>query len=94
MQLETFYGNITEAIPPNAPAPRGKDVNLRMFVDRDHAGDKSTRRSRTGFMIYMNTFLIHEMSKKQATIETSVFGADFVAMKHGIETLRGLQYKI
>ena len=34
------------------------------------------------------------MSKKQATIETSVFGAEFVAMKHGIETLRGLRYKV
>jgi hypothetical protein len=31
---------------------------------------------------------------KQATIETSVFGAEFVAMKHGIETLRGLRYKV
>jgi hypothetical protein len=34
------------------------------------------------------------LSKQQATIETSVFGAEFVAMKHGIETLRGLRYKI
>jgi hypothetical protein len=34
------------------------------------------------------------MSKKQATIETSVFGAEFVAMKHGIKTLRGLRYKV
>ena len=34
------------------------------------------------------------MSKKQATIETSVFGAKFVAMKHGIKTLRGLRYKV
>ncbi|KAI2502389.1 Reverse transcriptase (RNA-dependent DNA polymerase) [Fragilaria crotonensis] len=33
-------------------------------------------------------------SKKQATIETSVFGAEFVAMKHGMEALRGLQYKL
>jgi hypothetical protein len=32
--------------------------------------------------------------KKQPTIETSVFGAEFVAMKHGIEKLRGLRYKI
>jgi hypothetical protein len=31
---------------------------------------------------------------KQATIETSVFGAKFVAMKHGIEKLQGLQYKL
>jgi hypothetical protein len=34
------------------------------------------------------------MSKKQVTIETSVFGAEFVAMKHGIETLRGLRYTV
>jgi hypothetical protein len=27
-------------------------------------------------------------------IETSVFGAEFVAMEHGIKTLRGLRYKI
>ncbi len=38
--------------------------------------------------------LIDWISKKQATIETSVFGAKFVAMKHGIEKLRGLQYKL
>jgi len=37
--------------------------------------------------------LIDWISKKQAMIETSVLGAEFVAMKHGIEKLRGLQYK-
>ena len=36
--------------------------------------------------------LIDWVSKKQATIETSVFGAEFVDMKHGIEKLRGLRY--
>jgi hypothetical protein len=38
--------------------------------------------------------LIDWVSKKQATIETSVFGAEFVAMKHGIEKLQGLCYKL
>lgn len=83
-----------EAIPPNAPDPRGKEVDLRMSVYSDHAGDKLTRRSRTGFMIFMNTALIQALSKKQSNVETSVFGAEFVAMKHGIETLRGLRYKL
>ena len=69
-------------------------MDLRMFVDSDHAGDKLTRRSRTGFMIYMNTALILALSKKQSTIETSVFRAEFVALKHGIETLRGIRYKL
>ena len=38
--------------------------------------------------------LIDWLSKRQATIEGSVFGAEFVAMKHGIETVRGIRYKL
>ena len=75
------------------PPPLGKDVDLRMMVDSDHAGEKRTQRSRTGFIIFCNLAPIIWLSKQQATIESSVFGAEFVAMKHGIETLRGLRYK-
>ena len=76
------------------PPPLGKELDIRMMVDSEHAGDKWTRRSRTGFLIYCNMALIIWLSKRQPTIETSVFGAEFVAMKHGIETLRGLRYKL
>lgn len=89
-----FYGEVAEAIPTDAPEPLGKDVDLRMMVDSDHAGDKETRRSRTGFLIFCNNAIIDWLSKKQPTIESSVFGAEFVAMKHGMEKLRGLRYKI
>ena len=90
----SFYGDVKEAIPPNAPKPRGKGVDLRLFVDSDHAGDKVRRRSRTGFFIFLNSAPIAWMSKRQPTVETSVFGAEFVAMKHGVETLRGIRYKL
>jgi hypothetical protein len=33
-------------------------------------------------------------SKCQQTVESSVFGAEFVAIKNGIETCRGLRYKL
>ncbi len=89
-----FYGNVEEAIPPNMPPPLGKDVDLCMMVDSEHAGDKTTRRSCTGFIIFCNLAPVIWLSKQQATIETSIFGAEFVAMKHGIKTLRGLRYKI
>jgi hypothetical protein len=49
-----FYGNVEEAIPPDMPSPLGKDIGLHMMVDSDHAGDKKTRRSRTGFLIFCN----------------------------------------
>ena len=65
-----------------------------MWVNSDHAGDKVTRQSRTGYFIFLNTALINWLSKKQATIEVSVFGAEFVAMNTGIEALRGIRYKL
>ena len=93
-EWKTLYGDVTEVIPPNAPDQSRKSVDLRMWVDGDHAGEKMTRRSRTGYLIFLNTALIDWLSKKQATIEGSVFGAEFVAMKTGVEALRGIRYKL
>eukprot|EP00956_Cyclotella_meneghiniana_P027178 scaffold60433_cov44-Cyclotella_meneghiniana.AAC.4 len=88
------YGDVKEAIPPDMPEPLGKEIVLRMFVDSDHAGDKSSRRSRTGYVIWANFGIIDWLSKKQSTVEASVFGAEFCAMRHGVETLRGIRYKL
>ncbi|KAL7460544.1 hypothetical protein ACHAXS_000991 [Conticribra weissflogii] len=42
MDWKEFYGDVTEPIPPNAPKTLGKPVEVHMFVDRNHAGDKQT----------------------------------------------------
>ena len=89
-----FYGDINESTPIDAPAPKGKELIMRCFVDADHAGDLLTRRSRTGFLIYLNNAPIYWYSKKQTTIETSTFGSEFVAMKIATEYIRGLRYKL
>ena len=65
-----------------------------MFVDSDHAGDKVSCRSRSGFLIYVNTALVRWFLKKQSTEDTSVFGDEFIAMKQGIDALRSLRYKL
>ena len=52
------------------------------------------RRLRMGFFVFMNPALVQWLSEQQATIETSVFGAEFVAMKMGMESLRGPRYKL
>ena len=84
----------TEAKPHNAPKPLSKKIVLRLFVDSDHAGDKTNRRSCTGYMIFTNMSMIDCHTKKQATAEEAVFGAEFVATKKGIEALRGIRYKL
>jgi hypothetical protein len=89
-----MYGDAKEAITPNTPVTRGKSIDLRLFVDYDHAGEHFTRRLRTGFVIYLNMAPIVWFSKRQPNVESSVFGAEFVAMKNGIETTRGLHYKL
>ena len=45
-------------------------------------------------MIFMNMAMIDWYSKKQATVEGLVFGAEFVAMKQGVEALHGIRYKL
>jgi hypothetical protein len=70
-----MYGDVKEAIPPNAPVTRGKAIDLRLFVDSDHARENFTRSSRTGFVIYLNMAPIVWFSKRQLTVESSVFGA-------------------
>ncbi|KAL7447636.1 hypothetical protein ACHAXS_000034, partial [Conticribra weissflogii] len=89
MDWKEFYGEVTEPIPPNAPKPLGKPVDVRMFVDSNHAGDKQTRHSHSSFLIYVNTALVDWHMKHQATIESGVFGAEFVATKTGVDMLQG-----
>ena len=76
------------------PEPRGLGFEIKALVDADHASDSVTRRSRTGFFVYVNSALIHWFSKKQTSVESSTFGSEFVAMKNCCEYLRGLRYKL
>ena len=89
-----FYQDAKEQIPMDAPEPLGKPVEMVAFVDSDHAGDKVTRRSRTGVLIFLNRAPIVWYSKKQNSIETSSFGSEFSAMKTGVELIEGLRYKL
>ena len=83
------YGDFKEAVPSNAPEPIGSSVVLQSMVDSDHSGDKTTWRSRTGYFIWVNQALIGWLSKQQPTIKSDVFGAEFVALKNFVESLRG-----
>ena len=67
---------------------------INVYVDADRAADTTTRRSRTGFLVYLNSSPIYWMSKKQTSIESSSFGSEFTAMKQCTEYLRGLRYKL
>jgi len=89
-----FYHDAKESIPPNAPPARGYPVQVNAFVDANHAGNKITRRSHTGILIYLNCAPILWYSKAQTTVETSTFGSEFVALRISVEMLEALRYKL
>ena len=88
------YGEVKEVIPKNVPSPRGKGFDIIGYFDADLAGDKVIRRSRTGFVIYLNQAPIYWFSNRQKGVECSTFGSEFIAMKKLYEYVRGLLYKI
>ena len=61
----SFYGKIKEEIPDNMPMVLGKELIMIPYVDADHTGDKANRRSRTGFIIYLNNAPIYWLSKNK-----------------------------
>ena len=63
-------------------------------MDRDHTGDIMTRRSRTGFLVFLNCALVFLTSKKNTAIEKSYFGSEFTDLKQCTEYIRGLRYKL
>ena len=92
----SIYGceGLTEKLPDDMPKPLGKGMRLRVYVDSDHAGDQLTRKSRTGFIVFLNSAPIYWYSKRQGSLETSTYGAEFIAMKQACEYVRGLRYKL
>ena len=63
-------------------------------MDADHAGDQITRRSRTRFIMFINSAVINWYSKKQGSVEGATFGSEFMAMKTVAEVNKGLMYKL
>ena len=55
--MASEFGHLqgVEVVPPNMPEPQGMGFVMRAKVDADHAADTVTRRSRTGFLVYLNS---------------------------------------
>jgi hypothetical protein len=84
---EEQYPGAMEELPPDMPQPKGKEVHFTMYVDADHASDQETRRSVTGFILFINNTPVKWYSKRQNTIETSTYGAELVALRIAVEAI-------
>ena len=87
-----FYKGVKEAIPPNMTKPCGNSVSTHYFVDANHAGNKVTHRWQTGILIFVNKAPIIVFSKRKNTVETSIFGSKFTALKNAVEVVEAQRY--
>ena len=67
------------------PHSRGRPVQTFTFVDASHASNRLTRKSHTGFIIFINRAPILWYSKRENTVESSTFSSEFIAMKNCME---------
>jgi len=91
---EEQYPGACEELPNDMPKPKGKGVQVTIFVDADHAHDQMTRRSVTGAILYVNNTPIKWYSKRQNTVEMSTYGAELVALRIGIDIVVEFRYKL
>ena len=92
--MKRFYPGAKESIPDNALPPRGKAVQINVFVDADHAGNKVTRRLHTGFIIFMNMAPIYWYSKRQNCVEMSTYLREKGALRIIFKKIIDLRYKL
>ena len=69
-------------------------MSFHILIDSDHAGDKVTRRSQTGVLIFINKAPILWFSKKKNSVQTSTFGSEFTAMNQAVEMTQAICYKL
>eukprot|EP00591_Stephanopyxis_turris_P004569 CAMPEP_0195526764 /NCGR_PEP_ID=MMETSP0794_2-20130614/28047_1 /TAXON_ID=515487 /ORGANISM="Stephanopyxis turris, Strain CCMP 815" /LENGTH=147 /DNA_ID=CAMNT_0040657533 /DNA_START=824 /DNA_END=1263 /DNA_ORIENTATION=- len=93
-ELAEQYPDAKEEMDAQIPGPPVDEISLTAFVDSDHAHDKVPRWSITGLMIFAGRTPVFYLSRRQGAIETSTYGAEFCAMKTGVEEIVALRYML
>ena len=90
-----IYPNPQEYIPDDVPEPRtSHPLAITVFVDASHATDLVTRRSITGYILFVGNSVIKYYCKRQNTVETSSYGSELVAMRIALEAILEVRYKM
>jgi len=92
--FKEYYRDAEEQLPHNMLKPRGRPVTMMAFVDASFASNKMTRKSHTGYLLFVNRSPVAWYSKRQQTVETSAFSAEMIAMKMCIEVIQALRFKL
>ena len=93
-KMREDYPDAAEMVDTDLPPPLVGEIAITAFVDSDHAHDKVTRRSMTGILILLGRTPVYYHSKRQGSVETSTYSAEFMAMRTAVEELISIRYML
>ena len=83
--FEHQYSGFKEKEDPKVPKSLMKELTVSIFVDSNHGHDKISGKSVTGIIVFVGRTRIHGELKRQSSVQTSTFGAEFISMKKAME---------
>ena len=87
----SVYGNVQEILPDNMAEPLGEAVITTTTMDANLNHCLATGKSLTGCLHFVNKTPVDWYSKKQARVETSTYGSEFVAAKTATEQIMDIR---
>jgi hypothetical protein len=94
IDLTEQYAYTREELDHKFPRPLGKEMDVSIFFDSDHAHDKKTGRSISGVIVMVGSTPIIWKSKRQGAVQTSTYGAEISAMRLATEETITVRYML
>ena len=87
----SVYGDVQEILPDDMPEPLGKAVVPTTAMDANLNYCLATGKSPTGCLHFVNKTPVDCYSMKQATVETAIYGSEFIAVKTVTEQIMDIR---
>ena len=91
---ELFMEEQKEEIPHDIPEPKGKHVTTTTYVDVNQHHDQATGKAVTACLHIVNETPSHWYTKRQATVDTTTYGSEFVAARIATDQIIDLRYTL
>ena len=92
--FKDYYQDAEEKITHRMPRWRCMAVVTTAFVYAYHGSNKVTRQSHSGHLLFVNWAPVKWLSRQQHTVDTRAFSSEFITMKHCIDNIEYLQFKL
>ena len=86
------YSDFIEDQDTRLPPPIMKELATNICIDSNHGHDQVTGRSITGMISFVGRTPVTHTAKRQSAVQTTTFGAKFIALKKAVEEAITLRY--